>query len=71
MEQAEHALTSSYGNSAAAQVYRQEIGQLIKEGRWRDAMAQEIRDVRAVAGSKYNEAIQQMLDYGRSIGIID
>jgi RHS repeat-associated protein len=71
MEQAEHALTSSYGNSAAAQAYRQEIGALIQQGRWRDAMAQEIRDVRRIAGSKYNQAVQQMLEYGRSIGVID
>jgi hypothetical protein len=71
MEQAEHALTSSYGNSAAAQGYRQEIGALIQQGRWRDAMAQEIRDVRRIAGSKYNQAVQQMLEYGRSIGVID
>jgi hypothetical protein len=71
MEQAEHALTSSYGNSAAAQAYREKTGALIQQGRWRDAMAQEIRDVRAIAGSKYNQAVQQMLEYARSIGIVD
>jgi len=71
MEEADHALTASYGSSATAQAYRKEIGALISEGRWRDAMALEIRDVRRVAGSKYNEAIQEMLEYARSTGIID
>jgi hypothetical protein len=71
MEQAEHALTSSYRNSGAAQAYRQKVAELIQQGRWRDAIAQEIRDVRRIAGSKYNQAVQQMLGYGRSIEIID
>ncbi len=71
MEVADHALTSSYGSSAAAQAYRQEIQALIQQGRWREAMAREIRDVRRVAGRKYNEAVQQMLEYMRSIGLVD
>jgi hypothetical protein len=71
MEQADHALTMSYGNSAAAQAYRQEIQQLIQQGRWREAMAREIRDVRRIAGSKYNQAVQEMLEYMRSTGLLD
>jgi len=48
MDAADHALTSSYGNSARAQAYREEIGSLIEQGRRRDAMARDIRDVRSI-----------------------
>jgi hypothetical protein len=47
---------------------------MIREGRYRDAMAREIRDVRRAARevsndqTKYNEAIQEMLDYARRSG---
>ena len=71
MDAADHALTASYGNSARAQAYREEIGSLVEQGRFRDAMAREIRDVRSLAGSKYNEAIRAMLDYAKSSGYLN
>jgi hypothetical protein len=71
MESADHAMTSSYGNSAAARAFRDNIQQLIGQGKWREAAATEIRDVRRVAGAKYNEAVQEMLEYMRSIGLIE
>jgi hypothetical protein len=71
MDATDHALTASYGNSARAQAYREEIGSLVEQGRSRDAMAREIRDVRSLTGSKYNEAIRAMLDYAKSSGYLN
>ena len=71
MDTADHACTASYGNSARAQAYREEIGSLVEQGRFRDAMAREIRDIRSLAGSKYNEAIRAMLDYAKSSGYLN
>jgi len=71
MDAADHTLTSSYGNSIRAQAYREEIGVLLEQGRFRDAMAHEMRDVRRIAGAKYNEALREMLDYARSAGYLN
>ena len=70
MDKADHARTSSYGNSAAAQAYRAELEALIEQGRFRDAMAREIMDVRSIAGAKYNQAMREMLDYAESAGYL-
>jgi len=70
MEQADHALTLSYGSSDAAKAYRAEIQELIRKGRWHEAMEKEVADVRRVAGAKYDEAIAEMLEYAKSIGIL-
>ena len=72
MEPPDHYATSSNGrNGPDSADYRQETARMIKEGRYRDAMAREIRDVRHAAGSvsndlrKYNKAIREMLNYAR------
>jgi hypothetical protein len=76
MEPQDHRLTSSYGNSREAQAYRGEILDRINSGDMRGAMAKEIRDVRRAAreasgdGSKYNNAIREMLDYAKGAGIL-
>jgi hypothetical protein len=65
----DHELTSSYGSWAESRAYRTQVGEMIRDGEWRRAMATEIRDVRRAAfeGSgnqtKYNQAIWEMLDY--------
>ena len=69
MEPGDHRMTSSHGHQGAdGAAYRAELAQLIAEGRWRDAMAKEVRDIRAIAREqgdprKYNEAIKEMLEY--------
>ena len=66
---ADNVLTSSHGHQGkAGALYRAQIDALLKQGKWRDAMAKEIRDLRRVAKStgdpkKYNEGIKEMLDY--------
>jgi RHS repeat-associated protein len=71
MEKTDHQKTGSYGSSSVAAAYREESKALIDAGKMRDAMAKEILDVKNVTGSKYNEAIQQMLDYAKQIGILN
>ncbi|WP_447895922.1 hypothetical protein [Vreelandella sp. GE22] len=78
MDPMDHRATSSHGiQGLSGAEYRAEVGHLIQEGRVRDAMALEIRDVRRaayeVSGSrvKYNRAVQEMLEYSRNNGLID
>jgi Domain of unknown function (DUF4150) len=68
MDPKDHAKTSSNGSSRDAVMYRQLIEKLLKDGKWRDAMAIEIKDIRDIAKEikdprKYNEAAQEMLEY--------
>lgn len=69
MKPSDHTLTSSHGHQGAdGAAYRAELSKLIAEGKWRDAMAKEVRDIRNVAreqgdSRKYNEAIAEMLEY--------
>ncbi|MGL4997992.1 MAG: hypothetical protein ACRC5T_03240, partial [Cetobacterium sp.] len=71
MESKDHALTSSYGSSNQAKLYREKIKNLIENGKFRDAMAAEILDVRRISGSKYNQAMKQMLKYGKSMNYLN
>lgn len=71
MDPLEHRQTSSWGRSAAAQAYRQQIKELIDAGRMRDAMAVEIKDVRRLFGTKYIPAIREMLDYAKNAGYLN
>ncbi|WP_195763681.1 DUF4214 domain-containing protein [Duganella guangzhouensis] len=71
----DHGGTSSNGqNGRASAIYRAETADMISQGRYRDAMAREILDVRRAAAersgdrTKYNEAISEMMKYARSSG---
>lgn len=74
MDPVDHRATSSYGGGRAAAQYRAQNAQMIQNGQYRDAMAREVRDVRRAASevsgdrTKYNQALQEMLDYARSSG---
>jgi hypothetical protein len=70
MDALDHEQTSSYGYRSDASAYRAELKELIDAGRMRDAMAVEIRDIRRIAGSKYNEAIEEMLAYAKQAGFL-
>lgn len=78
MDPADHHATSSNGrNGGAGDAYRQALKTMIDDGRMRDAMATEVRDVRRAAQvvssnmKKYNQAMQQMLDYAKGKGWLD
>jgi hypothetical protein len=75
MDPADHHATSSNGrHGLAAARFRAKTAELIAKGKYRDAMAREIWDVRRAAlevsgdRTKYNEAIREMLEFARSSG---
>lgn len=68
MDPTDHARTSSNGQMPGSIDYREAISELISDGKWRDAMTTEIKDVRRVAreagdARKYNEAMLEMMEY--------
>ncbi len=67
----DHYQTASFaGRNVRGQPFRDTMDGLISQGRWRDAFAMGINDVRRIAGSQYNSAIQQALDYARLLGLL-
>jgi len=64
----DHKLTLSYGNSRAAQAYRQTQAELIEQGDFRGAQQLDINDITGKFGNKYDDAIQQMLRYSQRKG---
>jgi hypothetical protein len=68
MTQPDHRKTKSNGSQPGSAKFRQSIAALLAEGRWREAMVKEIKDIRRIqraAGEpgKYNEAMLEMLEY--------
>ena len=63
METADHALTASYGPFEYAAAWRAQQQALTESGRFMDALQMDIDNIRNLFGSKYDEGIQQMLDY--------
>ena len=63
MEKADHQLTNSWGRRNAAASWRADQAALIAQGKFTEALAMDIADVRAKFGAKYERGIQQMLDY--------
>ena len=62
METADHRRTASWGNSRAARQYRARQRELIREGRFDDAIQMDIDDIQSKFGNKYDDAILQMID---------
>lgn len=63
MDADDHHKTASYDSSKEAREYRQRQAELIQEGKLKDAIQMDIDDIRYKFGSKYDEAIKQMLAY--------
>ena len=61
MDKADHRETTSYGSKARSVEFRAEQAKLIKAGRFGEAIQMEIDDIRAKFGSKYDEAIREMI----------
>ncbi|MBC6946553.1 DUF4150 domain-containing protein [candidate division KSB1 bacterium] len=73
MDPKDHAKTLSNGSGNLAYNYRKMLAGLIADGKWRDAMAMDIRDARNIARmggdpKKYNQAIKEMLAYFNCLG---
>lgn len=63
MEKEDHRQTASWGSSREAKEYREEQRQLIEQGKFREAMQMDIDDIRDKFGNKYDDAINEMLEY--------
>lgn len=68
MDATDHRLTASCGGSEAAEHYREVQAQLIAEGNMRAAIQMDINDLTSKFGTKYNDHIQQMLEYATQMG---
>jgi hypothetical protein len=62
MEAADHALTASYKNSAAAMDYLQTQADLIAQGRIDEAIQMDINNVQTLFPGKYDAAIDDMVN---------
>ncbi|MFI3253575.1 MAG: hypothetical protein R3Y63_04435 [Eubacteriales bacterium] len=63
MEKADHRQTASCGNSLEAREYREQQAELIKEGKFREAVQMDIDDIREKFGDKYDSEIADMEKY--------
>lgn len=66
----DHKKTASYGSSASAKEFRAEEAALIEAGKFAEAMQMGIDDIRSLFGTKYNDAIAEMISYAVSQGYI-
>lgn len=63
MEKQDHRQTASCGSSREAREYRAQQRELIKQGKFRDALQMDIDDIHDKLGDKYDNAIAEMLGY--------
>lgn len=67
MEKEDHKKTASYGNSKEAIEYRAKQKELINQGKFMEALKMDIEDIKAKFGDKYDEEIQEALDYVKEL----
>lgn len=67
MDYEDHKRTASYGRSRDAQEYRAKQKELIDQGKFREAVQMDIDDIHEKFGTKYDEGINQMLDYCKEL----
>lgn len=63
MEKAEHRQTASCGLSPEAREYQKKQRELCEQGKFREALQNDIDDIREKFKDKYDKAIEQMLEY--------
>ena len=63
MEKEDHRQTASCGSSAEAREYREQQKELIKNGKFREALQMDIDDIHEKFGDKYDDAIAEMMEY--------
>lgn len=63
MEKDDHRKTASCGSSREAREYREQQKKLIEQGKFREALQMDIDDIHEKFGDKYDDAINEMLDY--------
>lgn len=67
MDPEDHRLTASYGRSREAQAYRDKQKELLNEGKLEEAINMDIMDIKQKFGSKYDKAIEEMLEYSKKL----
>lgn len=70
MDKEDHRRTASCGNSLEAREYRAKQAELIKEGKFEEAMQMDIDDIHEKFGDKYDDAIAEMKEYAKEKGYI-
>ena len=70
MDTPDHRNMSSTGSSNKAKIYREKQAKLINEGEFYKAMEMDIDETIRKYGTKYNQHIDEMLDYAESKGYI-
>ncbi len=63
----DHRLTKSYGKNNESKIYREKQIKLIKEGKIREVIKEEIKQIRLKFGSKYNNELREMLRYVKTL----
>ena len=63
MEKGDHRQTASCGRSKKANAYRAKQESLIKQGKFREAVKMDIKDLRSKFGNKYDKGIGEMWKY--------
>lgn len=63
MEKSDHRQTASCGSSKEAREYQAAQKELIGNGKFREALQMDIDDIKEKFGSKYDEAISEMMKY--------
>ncbi len=66
----DHKKTASYGSGLAAIKYRENQRALVNAGKFDEAMQMDVDDIRSKFGSKYNKAIDEMIEYAEGKGYI-
>jgi hypothetical protein len=69
METADHRAMTSTGSSDEAKQWRADQAALIKQGKIMEAIQMDIDEIHELYGSKYDQGIQEMLDYLATKGI--
>jgi len=68
MTKEDHMQTGSYGNSKNAHEYRAMQKEYIDNGNYHDAIQMDIDDIHSKFNDKYDDAIEEMLEYAKAIG---
>jgi len=68
METKDHRKTASWGLSKEAVTFRRKQQDLIKAGKFEQAMKMDIDDIQSKFGSKYDKGINQAMSYAKSKG---
>ena len=62
-----HKFTKSYGRQNISKKYRNNQIKLIRQGRIREVILEEINTIRSLFGSKYDKELEEMLKYVKKL----